>query len=605
MAGKTPPPGILRTRNSPSQSPTLQRRRSVHFQPPPELGRMLAENDLSGLESFITHMRNQTGASLVTWLNMLQDNISALKPKMEQFVLAVLSIHWTGENPVVVSSYKHFLANLISAHGFYIKPVMLLLVQSLCFKNGIRGGDAPSHEEVENVHSALLAMLQVAPLGAKQCLLTHCKEAMPYILTENLELHTAYVRNTLRIMDYFKASEDRLLVLRLIIDRLVQLDAYLPKINEVEEEESDSEDEEEDEMFDLEADPQPEAKKAKIVLTDTDIARQNLDSGMEALFLYIEGQCRQKNARTLYLELINVFETHILTTYATGHVQYAIFYFLSLEQSYTGSFLDWLWKKFLNPNTPGILRQSTMAYIASLVARAKYVDLSGAKACLERIVNWIHSYIATRETGRDKRLIVDIKAHGPFYSACQSALYIFAFRHLEFVENPALLSFLRGLNFSTIVTCKLNPLRVCLPPVVKNFSAIARHYQLAYCDTIIERNNRINLPVVGNLSQINSGDVSSLAKPVLLDSFFPFDPYMLKESEKYVKDHYRVYNGATIEDSDSEDEDEILVSMEDDDNAMKDDDLLAQLTATTPKEGAASSALIANFLYGTSPGFKV
>ena len=150
---------------------------------------------------------------------------------------------------------------------------------------------------------------------------------------------------------------------------------------------------------------------------------------------------------------------------------------------------------------------------------------------LERIVDWIHGYISAREDqpnskrrGHGDYMYVDIRAHGPFYAACQSALYIFAFRsvqtrrdvsyfalfifpsfpllkfctrHEEFVSNESLLRFLRGLNLSTVVTSRLNPLRVCLPSVVANFAAVARKYQLVYCDAIIERNARINLPVVG------------------------------------------------------------------------------------------------------------
>ena len=95
--------------------------------------------------------------------------------------------------------------------------------------------------------------------------------------------------------------------------------------------------------------------------------------------------------------------------------------------------------------------------------------------------------------------------------------------------------FCRSLQFNSIVTCQLNPLRVCLPPVVKNFAAIARNYQLAYCDTIIQRNSRINLPVIGNLSSSGAPLSSETAKPLLLDSFFPFDPYRLPKSKVFVQ----------------------------------------------------------------------
>lgn len=55
-------------------------------------------------------------------------------------------------------------------------------------------------------------------------------------------------------------------------------------------------------------------------------------------------------------------------------------------------------------------------------------------------------------------------------------------------------------------------------------SCVSRKYQLVFCYTIIERNNRQVLPVVR--SSIGGDCVSTNTNP--LDSVFPFDPYMLK-----------------------------------------------------------------------------
>lgn len=51
-----------------------------------------------------------------------------------------------------------------------------------------------------------------------------------------------------------------------------------------------------------------------------------------------------------------------------------------------------------------------------------------------------------------------------------------------------------------------------------------RKYQLVFCYTIIERNSRHVLPVVR--SSVGGDCVSTNTNP--LDSFFPFDPYVLK-----------------------------------------------------------------------------
>jgi RNA polymerase I-specific transcription initiation factor RRN3 len=67
--------------------------------------------------------------------------------------------------------------------------------------------------------------------------------------------------------------------------------------------------------------------------------------------------------------------------------------------------------------------QSAIAYIASLIARAKFVRLSVLMACLEKLVTWIHSYINNREPNMSNDfMFVDIKSHGAFYAACQVSL---------------------------------------------------------------------------------------------------------------------------------------------------------------------------------------
>lgn len=47
---------------------------------------------------------------------------------------------------------------------------------------------------------------------------------------------------------------------------------------------------------------------------------------------------------------------------------------------------------------------------------------------------------------------------------------------------------------------------------------------------------------------------SSKAKPLLLDCFFPFDPYMLEDSQTFVTNIYRPFTGEFIDDSEDEED---------------------------------------------------
>lgn len=55
-----------------------------------------------------------------------------------------------------------------------------------------------------------------------------------------------------------------------------------------------------------------------------------------------------------------------------------------------------------------------------------------------------------------------------------------------------------------------------------------RIHQIAFCDTVIERNNRSVLPVVSSQPADQAKGPLKLTSVNPLDSFFPFDPYLLK-----------------------------------------------------------------------------
>ncbi len=77
----------------------------------------------------------------------------------------------------------------------------------------------------------------------------------------------------------------------------------------------------------------------------------------------------------------------------------------------------------------------------------------------------------------------------------------------------------KQLGLEKIVGCSLNPLRYCQPDVVKNFANVARHYQIVYCYSIIERNRRSVLP---GLEWTSNGELRPVTKG-MVSPIFPFD----------------------------------------------------------------------------------
>lgn len=88
------------------------------------------------------------------------------------------------------------------------------------------------------------------------------------------------------------------------------------------------------------------------------------------------------------------------------------------------------------------------------------------------------------------------------------------------------LAFLQSLNLTKMVTCRLNPLKVCLPVVAHNFATVTRMYQLAYCYTVLQHNARYSMPVI---HQDDRGYIVT-RDSTLIDTFFPFDPFVLHRS---------------------------------------------------------------------------
>ena len=61
----------------------------------------------------------------------IQQNVSILKPRMEDFVLALLRIRWSDQDKPVVTAYRDFLVNLVTAQIYFTKPVVKMLVRKV------------------------------------------------------------------------------------------------------------------------------------------------------------------------------------------------------------------------------------------------------------------------------------------------------------------------------------------------------------------------------------------------------------------------------------------------------------------------------------------
>ncbi|KAF4093159.1 hypothetical protein AMELA_G00028800 [Ameiurus melas] len=490
-------------------------------------------------------------AQIISWLQEFRSCITQLDKEHEQLIYTVLRLPWLGRSHAVVDEYLVFLSNLISAQTVYLRSCLKTLVSNFTPRRvKIHEGNvdiSDSDDDDENLprifdhcHQALQMISRYVP-STSRFLMPILSSNFPFVQKSSRTLE-CYVHNLFRITVYIPAL--RRDVLELIISKMLTLDVSAPR-SEIEEVESSREliqgaGAQDDFLFNMDEDESSPRDDGPLMLH---AVADRLDTLMLVLLTYLKdvshvnGVLDVERVKTLYRDLVCVFDKMVLPTHASCHVQFCVFYLCSFRLGLAEAFLDHLWKVLQSPSQPAVLRQAAASYMGSFLARAKFIPIATVRACLDLLVPWLHLYIDSQDSG--SKAFCDVSLHGPFYASCQAVFYTLVFRHRAILEGNMKkgLAYLQSLNLERIVMSQLNPLKVCLPAVTNMFAAIMRKYQLVFCYTIIERNNRHMLPVVR--SSVGGDSVSTSNNP--LDTFFPFDPYLLKRSGQYFESIYQVW----------------------------------------------------------------
>ncbi|XP_069501700.1 RNA polymerase I-specific transcription initiation factor RRN3 isoform X2 [Ambystoma mexicanum] len=503
-------------------------------------------------------------AQILNWLQEFRSSVMLLTKDFEQLISIILKLPWLRRSKEVLEEYLAFLGNLVSAQTVFLRACLTMIVSHfvpsrVCIQDGdVNISDSDDEDSLpanfNACHRALQIIAKYVP-STPRFLVPILVEKFPFFNKSSRTLE-CYVHNLLRITVYFPTL--RLEILELLVEKLLKMDvsASRQEIEDAEETtrhaDTKTSSETEEGLFNMDEDEDMHDSKkgAPCSLTMSHPIAERLDLSMSLLLLYIKdicfvnGELNLDRTKDLYRDLLIVFDKLILPTHASCHVQYFMFYVCSFKLIFAEAFLEHLWKKLQNPNNPAVIRQTAASYIGSFLARAKFIPVVTVKACLDLLVNWLHTYIGNQDAGN--KAFCDVGFHGPFYATCQAVFYTFVFRHKQILEGNMRkgLTYLQNLNFERIVLCQLNPLKICLPPVVNLFAAITRKYQLVFCYTIIERNNRQLIPVVR--SSCGGDSVQTCINP--LDSFFPFDPCILKRSKKVIDPLYQIWDDSCTED---------------------------------------------------------
>ncbi|WRT67920.1 uncharacterized protein IL334_004894 [Kwoniella shivajii] len=329
--------------------------------------------------------------------------------------------------------------------------------------------------------------------------------------------------------------------------------------------------------------------------------------------------------------LLNLFSRQILPTSATQHIPFLLFLTASFSPSHTDLFLGLLVSQALYAQTtsapstsqPVSMNQRIAAtvYIGSVVCRARFVSDDQARTVLTYLLAYIDGKLHQSRLSK-KDHIDELPL---FYAVCQAVMLIFCFRWRAFTssadkegDNIVGDLELEGEEFTDgengegngkwindldilqrAITSELNPLLGCNPTIVSTFAKVAHHTNFAYCFSIIEANQQSSHPPRTTSSQnltLNNNNPSSTNNVVAsikrtssmigsqtlprqarqmniesgLDSYFPFDPYDLPRSKKFVERLYRTWSEVSIDnpndESDSDDSEGNSANDDDDDD---------------------------------------
>ncbi len=99
-----------------------------------------------------------------------------------------------------------------------------------------------------------------------------------------------------------------------------------------------------------------------------------------------------EQTKSLFHDLLNIFNKILLPTHDSSHVQFLLFYICSFHtvkillfyfkksilfffKDFSDEFMNNSWKIFVSPSVSMTFRQASICYLCSLIARAKYIPI--------------------------------------------------------------------------------------------------------------------------------------------------------------------------------------------------------------------------------------
>ena len=506
---------------------------------------------------------------------------------------AIIHCSWLGRDEDFIGAYLRLLVSLITAQSGYTHPILLSLVQKFATLRPAEG-HLPQEirvsrvELLDRIHRAIAHILNSIPTatGVLQPILI---KTFPYP-TDTVRVHVNYVSNLLRVTEYAPALRSD--ILGMVIERVVKIDARSQvDIDELAEEldedllaqvsnilhqlkdnkVADEEDSDDDDASDVSTIADPSARHVEELKLDI----TKLDCILDLLFEFYSNLFAKESGlaqAASFEQLMNTFTRIILPTHGSRHTQFLLFHFGQSAPQLSDQFSTSMLQLASNRNQPAMIRQSAAAYLASFIARGAHVD----SQTIRHVVNILCNELNKLRRGHVPNCTgPDLAKYGTYYCIAQALFYIFCFRWRDLITNyeeldddafnSADLHWMPGLKeaLTRNIFSKLNPLKICAPAIVSQFSTICHHLEFISLHLLLEQNKRVRLArsisatglaytgIVDRESALSAKTGENIYQ---LDAYFPFDPYQLPRSKRWLDGDYVEWKGIPGLDDDDEEQ---------------------------------------------------
>jgi RNA polymerase I-specific transcription initiation factor RRN3 len=427
------------------------------------------------------------------------------------------------------------------------------------------------------LHIALRHILELFP-SCQPILLRQLESRFP-ASDDTTEAHLEFVDNLLLVRSYTRIGRD---IIELITTKCCELDIEMQldleddtddTVREIMQDlnaakaakeeaggldlqDDDEDDEENDDADSVLSDDSDLEEVTRLAQIRSKI--QSMDSILDRLFEIYNQELADPSstkAADCFEDILADFVNIILVRYKSRHSQFVIFWAAQKSPEFSSRFIGCLLDIITGDETrPALVKQTAVWFLAGFISRAAQVSAEEVRTVVSCLLDYIDYFRLKYEPNAQGP---DITRYPVFYALFQGLLYTFCFRWRDlvieegsFVDRDDVMSYLNtdlcwldGLEqrLKSCVHSKLNPLKVCAPAIVQEFARLSHALNLIYVYPRLELNKSISLSSFTFNAYATGGALRETGEQLHEDRWaplqaeFPFDPYQLPISRRWLE----------------------------------------------------------------------